>query len=79
VYYGGHEEIVKLLREHNNANVLSLGAKFLTPQEAEKAVDIFLQTQFTNEPRHIRRIEKINNISSQMITNNEVLGSAVRE
>src|SRR5688500_7174547 len=40
VYYGGPMEIVKLLREHNNANVLSLSSKFLSKEEAEKAVDL---------------------------------------
>ncbi len=59
VYYGGSEEILKLLRQHNNANVLSLGAHFLTEQEAEKAVDIWLTTEFSGEERHVRRIEKI--------------------
>jgi ribose 5-phosphate isomerase B len=59
VYYGGQKEIPKLLREHNNANVLSLGAKFLSKAEAEEAVDIFINTQFSKDERHIRRINKI--------------------
>lgn len=52
-------EIVKLLREHNNANVLSLGARFLEIEEAKQAVKLFLETPFTNEKRHIRRINKL--------------------
>ncbi|MBA3551042.1 RpiB/LacA/LacB family sugar-phosphate isomerase [Patescibacteria group bacterium] len=59
VYYGGPEEILTLLKEHNNANVLSLGAHFLTEHEAEKAVDVWLDTAFSAEERHVRRIEKI--------------------
>jgi ribose 5-phosphate isomerase B len=66
VYYGGPIEIPQLLREHNNANVLSLGAKFLTPQEAEKAVDIFIETQFNKDERHVRRITKITQIEHQI-------------
>ncbi len=59
VYYGGSEDIPKLMREHNDANVLSLGAKFLSKQEAEQAVNIWIETQYSNDPRHTRRIEKI--------------------
>ena len=58
-YYGGNLEIVKLGREHNNANILSLGARFLEEHEAKEAVRLFLETKFTNEARHVRRINKI--------------------
>ncbi len=66
VYYGGSLEIVKLLREHNDANVLSLSSKFLTPEEAEDAVDTFVETQFTGDERHIRRIEKITQLEKKL-------------
>lgn len=59
VYYGGAKEIVTLSREHNNANVLSLGARFLSLDEAKEAVQLWLETPFSNEERHIRRIGKI--------------------
>lgn len=62
VYYGGPIEIVKLLREHNNANILSLGAHFTSKQEVETAVQIFLHTAFPGDERHVRRIEKIHNL-----------------
>jgi ribose 5-phosphate isomerase B len=61
-YYGGNIEIVKLARQHNNANVLSLGARFLNNIEALDAVKIFIQTPFTQEPRHTRRLQKIFNL-----------------
>lgn len=60
-YYGGNMEIVKLAREHNNANILSLGAKFVSEKEAKEAVKLFLETPFSNEERHIRRINKMEN------------------
>jgi ribose 5-phosphate isomerase B len=55
------EKIVKLSREHNDANVLSLGARFLNIEEAKEAVKLWLETPFSNEERHIRRINKIEN------------------
>lgn len=61
-YYGGNLEIVKLAREHNDANILSLGARFLNNIEALEAVKIFIQTPFTKETRHQRRIQKIINL-----------------
>ena len=59
-FYGGNLDIVKLGREHNNANVLSLGARFITEDEAKNAILLFMNTPFTNNERHVRRIEKIN-------------------
>lgn len=59
VYYGGSLDIPRLAREHNNANILSLGAGFLTEDEAKMAVKIFIETPFSGEERHERRIEKI--------------------
>ncbi len=58
VYYGGPTEILTLSREHNAANILSLGARFLTPDEAIQAVTIWLATPFSNDERHVRRLSK---------------------
>ena len=52
------DEIV-ISREHNDANILSLGARFLDLEEASEAVLKWIRTEFTNEERHIRRIRKI--------------------
>lgn len=62
VIYNYNKDIIKLSREHNNANVLSLGARFLSEKEAKKAVKLWLETPFSNKERHIRRIKKIDNI-----------------
>ncbi|MCX6753535.1 MAG: RpiB/LacA/LacB family sugar-phosphate isomerase [Candidatus Nomurabacteria bacterium] len=59
-FYGGNLEIIKLGREHNNANILSLGARFITDDEAKNAILLFMNTPFTNDERHVRRINKIN-------------------
>lgn len=61
-YYGGNIDIVKLGKEHNNANILSLGARFIDQKEAQEAVKIFLETKFNGEERHERRIEEIKRI-----------------
>lgn len=58
-YYGGNTEIIRLSREHNDANVLSLGARFLSMDEAKDAVSLWLSTPFSNEERHVRRINAI--------------------
>jgi ribose 5-phosphate isomerase B len=52
-------EIIKLAREHNNANILSLGSRFVTEDEAKFSIELFLNTKFSKEERHIRRIKKI--------------------
>ena len=62
LYYGGDIKIVKLSRTHNNSNILSLGARVLAKEEAVKAVKLWLETDFSNEPRHVRRIKKINKV-----------------
>ena len=51
-------EPVRLAREHNDANVLSIGSRFVVPEDAERAVQIFLETSFSEGPRHVRRIGK---------------------
>ena len=58
VYYDGPIDIVKLSRSHNNANILSIGARFITPEKAAEAVDIWLKEPFEGE-RHKIRIEKL--------------------
>ena len=59
VYYAQSEEILRLSREHNDANVLSLGAHFLSVDEAKRAVDTWLSIDFSHGERHIRRITEL--------------------
>ena len=54
-----NKELASLSRQHNNANVLSLPARFLTTEEAIEIVDVFLTTDFEGG-RHERRVNKIN-------------------
>ncbi len=61
VYYGGKEEIIKLSREHNDANVLSIAAGFIG-EEAQSAIKLWLETSFSGEERHVRRINKIKDL-----------------
>ena len=58
VYYGGPDEIISLSRLHNNANILSLGARFITFEQAIKVIDLWLSTKFEGG-RHQTRIEKL--------------------
>ena len=58
-----HDEFTaKMSREHNNANVLSLGARFLSIEEAKDVVSLWLATPFSNEPRHVRRVKKLDSL-----------------
>jgi len=51
-------EIIKLAREHNDANIISISTRFVTEDEAKFAIELFLKTKFSEEERHIRRINK---------------------
>lgn len=68
-YYGKAEPVVDLesnivvrSRQHNNSNVLSLGARYLTEETMMDAVNLWLNTEFTFDERHIRRLGKIDEI-----------------
>ena len=52
----------KMTRLHNNANVLAMGAGIVGPNLAMEIVDTFLQTEFSGEERHQRRIDKIEQV-----------------
>ena len=54
-------ETAKLAREHNNANVISVGQRQHTAQEVKDFIDLFLTTKFPGDERHVRRIQKVSN------------------
>jgi ribose 5-phosphate isomerase B len=52
-------EIVKLSREHNDANILSIAARFVSVTDMLQVIKLWLETPFSQEPRHMRRIDKL--------------------
>ncbi len=69
VFYGkavpvvdNESDIIVRSREHNNSNVLSLGARYLTEESMMDAVNLWLATPFSEDERHIRRLAKIDAI-----------------
>ncbi len=69
VYYGeakcvvdDEANIIVRSREHNNSNILSLGARYLTEEDAIKAVDLWIKTPYSQGERHLRRLGKIDQI-----------------
>ncbi len=74
VVYGGQavggsmeliSNITRLSRLHNDSNVLSLGARFLSNEEAMKAVEIWLQTEFSADEKYTRRNDEVEDIEAQ--------------
>ncbi|MDP2649652.1 MAG: RpiB/LacA/LacB family sugar-phosphate isomerase [bacterium] len=68
-------EMIRLTREHNDANVLSLGAKILKEEDALKAVKLWLEAPFTKEERHKRRIGKIKKIEESINSKSRISSS----
>ncbi|EWS80656.1 ribose-5-phosphate isomerase [Brachybacterium phenoliresistens] len=54
-----NEETAQLAREHNDANVISVGARQHTEEELEQLIDIFLAEPFSGQERHQRRIDLV--------------------
>jgi ribose 5-phosphate isomerase B len=52
-------EILKLSREHNNANMLSLAARFVALEDMKEAIRLWIETPFSGDERHLRRNEKL--------------------
>ncbi len=59
------ESIIKLSREHNDANILSLGARFITEEEMKEVVKEWLDTPFVADERHKRRLSKMARIHDE--------------
>ncbi len=63
VYAGGPLDVIKVSREHNDTNVLSIGARFVTVNEAKQAIDLFLVTSFSHDERHADRVIQIDEVT----------------
>lgn len=59
VLYSDDPEIIRLSREHNDANVLSIGARFVSIDDTKKHVWAWLHTNRSDVERHNRRIDKV--------------------
>ena len=59
VYNCKNLDLIRLSRTHNNANILSIGARFIGKEHALNAVKLWLSTDFSNEPRHKIRLKQI--------------------
>jgi ribose 5-phosphate isomerase B len=56
-------EIVKLSRQHNHANMLSMAARFVTLNDMKTVAKLWLETSYSDEPRHVRRIDKLDRLA----------------
>ena len=61
VFYDGPIDILKLSREHNNANILSIGARFISAEKVHTIIDIWLGEAFAGG-RHEKRIKKLDDL-----------------
>ncbi len=66
VYYGGNEEIITLSRQHNDANVLSVGARFVTMDTLARILPIWLTEPVLNDTKYERRNQKIERIAKSL-------------
>lgn len=66
VYYGGNPEIIKLSREHNDANILSIGARFVSVEEVKELVMVWINTSVLTDEKYRRRNQKIERITREV-------------
>jgi len=60
-----NEETARLTRQHNDANVLCMGARFISIEDALKITRVFLETPASEDERHQRRVSKITSIEER--------------
>jgi ribose 5-phosphate isomerase B len=60
-----NKETVSLAREHNNANILCMGARFIPVPQSVEMAKVFLTTDFSGDKRHKKRIDKITAIEER--------------
>jgi len=66
VFNSDNLEIIKLSRTHNDANILSIGARLVSKETALKAIKLWLETDFSSEARHKRRLNKIKDLEKKL-------------
>ena len=66
VFYGGDEELIKLSRQHNDANVLSIGARFVTFDTLTRVLACWLTEPFSADPKYDRRNQKIERLTKDI-------------
>lgn len=66
VYYGGDETVATTARSHNDANILSIGARFVTTDEAKRVIWSWLHEPFSGKERYERRNKKIERLSKNL-------------
>ncbi len=66
VYYGGNRDIIRLSREHNDANILSLGANFVNVDECKAVIWDWLHTNPLPNEKYQRRINKVKGLSRKL-------------
>ncbi len=59
-------EMLRLTREHNNSNMLSIGVRFMTEEDILNAIKLFLSSKYSGEERHARRIDKIKKLEESI-------------
>ncbi len=60
------EDTARLARQHNNANIISIGARMHSQEEVLKLIEIFVNEPFSEAPRHMRRIGKISDYENKI-------------
>jgi ribose 5-phosphate isomerase B len=68
------DETARLAREHNDANVISIGARNHPEADALRFVEIFVETPFSQDPRHVRRIGQLAEWETQQTIGGASLG-----
>lgn len=71
VYYDGPREILELSKKHNSANILSIGARFVNKEYLIDVIKYWLDLEFSDEERHLRRVEKIEKLKIKKYENNK--------
>lgn len=65
VYYSHNLDIITLSRQHNDANVLSIGARFVTAEQAIEAITHWLKTEPLGDEKYMRRVKKVERMSTR--------------